>query len=760
MRPEKPPGEHMGERPAEALDPTVVQPGERLPGRRAAAQPGVPAAASMALPNGFRLFEYRIDGVLGQGSFGIAYSATDVNLNARVVVKEYLPEDYAYRGVDQAVYLRPDRDHLLYRDNLESFLVEARTLATFRHRNIVRVARFFEANRTAYMVLEYERGRSLKAWRPKAGEVAEAQIVALFAPLLDGLQAVHQAGYLHRDIKPDNLMVRDEDGSLVLIDFGAARQTASVRAETGVVVTPGYAALEQYAGTESQGPWTDIYGLGATLYWLVTGEKPVDAPQRMQSPDPLPRASEVCAGRYSAEFLAAIDAALSVRPEERPRDVGELRSMLFAAHAGALGLQEALSRGEPRFWRAWRRPSSWPLAAKVALATLLTVMAPLMVASYYTLDRAQAHVAGMELRNLEQLAQSSAGRIAQLLGDSRNLANYVGTDEDFVAYLSRPTADASAAILRKLNGLVAANPDIQFAMVMDTHGTAIVATDPQVAGGNFRFREYFREAMLGRPHMTGIIVGSVAGAAGVFYSRPVFAPSSDRILGAVVVRIRAEPIGRMLAEVQLGHERTPFLIDADGVIVWHPDEKLVFRSLVPLEPETIERIRADKRFRRDRIESANQPKLASVMVGASQAGNVSYYSPLAGRDEIAGFAPVPGHDWVVGVSESHDYFGSALVRLFHHSLYTVALVGAVALLLALLFARGMVRGIASLAEGANALKSGDYEGAHIPVRSADEIGQLARTFNVMIDVLRQRERERGKSQAGPPPAGRKGVTPE
>jgi HAMP domain-containing protein len=702
----------------------------------------------MALPAGFRLFEYRIDGVLGQGAFGIAYSATDVNLNSRVVVKEYLPEDHAYRGVDHAVHARVDRDGVLYRSNLESFLVEARTLATFRHRNIVRVARFFEANRTAYMVLEYERGRSLKAWRPKRGEVPESQIVSLFAPLLDGLQAVHQAGYLHRDIKPDNLVVRDEDGSLVLIDFGAARQTASERAEPGIVVTPGYAALEQYAGAESQGPWTDIYGLGATLYWLVTGEKPVDAPQRMETPDPLPRASDVCAGRYSPEFLGAIDAALSVRPEERPRDVREFRSMLFAAHAGALGLQEALRRGEPRFWRAWRRPASWPLAAKVALGTLLTVMAPLIVASYYTLDRAQAHVAGMELRNLEQLAQSTAGRIAQLLGDSRNLADYVGTDEDFVAFLSRPTPEASAAILRKLQGLVAANRDIQFAMVMDPQGTAIVSTDPQVAGGNFRFREYFQQAMAGQPHMTGIIVGSVAGAAGVFYSRPVLSASGDRILGAVVVRIRAEPIGRMLADVQLGSQRTPFLIDGDGVIVWHPDEKLLFRSLVPLTTETHERILADKRFRRERIESVNQPKLASVMVDAGQPGNVSYYSPISARDEIAGFAPVPGHDWVVGVSESHDYFGAALVRLFHHSLYTVGVVGGLALVLALLLARGMVRRIAELTQGAVALKRGDYERAIIPVRANDEIGQLARTFNVMIDVLRQRERERGARVGG------------
>jgi len=121
-----------------------------------------PAQGTLALPVGFRLMEYRIDAILGQGGFGIAYAATDVNLNAKVVIKEYLPEDFAYRASDQTVSARADQDQPYYQNGLDNFLVEARTLATFRHPNIVRVARFFEANRTAYMVLEYERGQSLK----------------------------------------------------------------------------------------------------------------------------------------------------------------------------------------------------------------------------------------------------------------------------------------------------------------------------------------------------------------------------------------------------------------------------------------------------------------------------------------------------------------------------------------------------------------------------------------------------------------------
>jgi C4-dicarboxylate-specific signal transduction histidine kinase len=187
-------------------------------------------------------------------------------------------------------------------------------------------------------------------------------------------------------------------------------------------------------------------------------------------------------------------------------------------------------------------------------------------------------------------------------------------------------------------------------MVMDPAGTAIVATDPAVMGKNFKFREYFRTAMEGRPFMTGIIVGSVAGAAGVFYSRPVF-DANGKVIGAVVMRIKADPIGRMLANTKVGNDRLPFLVDEDGVIVWHPDERMMFKSLTPLSKDVLDEIVADQRFRRKTIETIDQPWLAKAMVGAKQPGNVTYYSNVNHRDEIAGYAPVPGHNWTVGVSE-------------------------------------------------------------------------------------------------------------
>lgn len=736
---------------------------------RAAAYTPLPPADSLALPVGFRLYEYQIDSVLGQGGFGITYLAKDVNLDAKVAIKEYLPEDFAYRCNDRSVSARTADDVDFYQSGLDSFLVEARTLATFRHPNIVRVARFFEAHRTAYMVLEYERGQSLKAWRKNHPDVAEKDLLTLLWPLLEGLAVVHEAGFLHRDIKPDNIYVRDEDGSLVLLDFGAARQTANARTDQTGIFTPGYGPIEQYAGVERQGPWTDIYALGATLFWLVAGKKPIEASARNGDTDPLPPAVEIGKGKYSVEFLKAIDWALKVQPDDRPRDISEFRTALYAAHASNLGLQEALRAGDERdpvelrqnvgwiaalsqpkvlraklirFGRAVWKPGSWPIAIKMSLAMVLTALMPMLITAYYNLNGSVESVSRSELRNLEQLAQSTAGRISQLLGDSRNLANYLGNDQDFIAFLRKPTDQGKAEIKSKLEGLIKANSDVQLVMVMDTEGTAIVSSDPQVMGRNFKFREYFKEAMAGRNFTTGIIVGAVAGQAGVFFANPM-RDTDGTILGAVVMRILAAPIGKMLDEAQSGSERVPFLVDEDGIIIHHPDPRYMFSSLKPLSKSTMDEIVADQRFRRNKIETVNMPDLAKAMVGNRQGGNITYVSTISGKEEIAGYAPVLGHKWVVGVTETKEYFAAPLNQLFRTVLYSVALVGIIFVVLALWFARSLVRPIEELESAAHALKSGNFDKANLTVRSNDEIGRLARTFNVMIDVLRQRERERG-----------------
>jgi CheY-like chemotaxis protein len=295
-----------------------------------------------AIPVGYQVHEYRIERVLGVGGFGMTYLAHDTNLDTRVAIKEYFPRDLAVRDDKSAeVHPRNEAGREAYKRGLERFLLESRTLAAFRHPNIVRVNRFFEANNTAYMVMDYELGAGLDGWmkqRLAQGGAApdEKSLVRMFVPLLQGLERVHEAGFLHRDIKPANIYVRDADGSLVLLDFGAARQTSVLEAGGMTsIFSPGYSPFEQYHRHGPQGPWSDLYAMGSVLYWFVTGKRPVDAAARIQQ-DPQEPAAKLAKGRYSQGFLQAIDWALTLDEKSRPQTVAEFLPVL-AGDKGALG---------------------------------------------------------------------------------------------------------------------------------------------------------------------------------------------------------------------------------------------------------------------------------------------------------------------------------------------------------------------------------------------------------------------------------------
>jgi tetratricopeptide (TPR) repeat protein len=293
-----------------------------------------------ALPADFQLQEYTLKSVLGHGGFGITYLAFDNNLGKEVAIKEYLPAEFAVRQDGVTVRPRSTTDSEDYQWGLDRFVKEAQTLALFRHPSVVPVYRFFQANGTAYMVMEYQRGQSLsELMRRHRGEFTEEDLMGLIMPVLDGLASVHKIGYLHRDLKPGNIFVR-EDGTPVLLDFGAARNAVGRKSKNLTsIVTPGYAPLEQYFADGNQGPWTDIYALAGILYQAVTGRIPPEAPARVKR-DPIQSALSAGRGRYSDQFLEAIDAALSVEEEQRPQTVDEWRAMLLG---NAPGRTEAVS---------------------------------------------------------------------------------------------------------------------------------------------------------------------------------------------------------------------------------------------------------------------------------------------------------------------------------------------------------------------------------------------------------------------------------
>jgi serine/threonine protein kinase/HAMP domain-containing protein len=758
---------------AQAADPdaTVIL---HADGRGPAVRLPAPRQLPLALAPGFRLHEYRIEKVLGQGGFGITYLATDVHLNSLVAIKEYLPEEIAFRTGDRSISPNASQHRDRYREGLESFLVEARTLATFRHPAIVRVARFFEAHRTAYMVLEYEEGEPLRTWWPAHREVGEAGLLELLLPLLDGLAAVHAAGFLHRDIKPDNIQVRASDGRLVLLDFGSAGQTVAVAGQGAVVVTPGYAPLEQY-GFGRQGAWTDLYALAATLYWAVTGRKPPDAELRAANPrshvpavQAAPAASATGAAvAFGTAFLQAIDWALTVEVAERPQSVAELRRALCTDHIASLDLQEAL-RGQVggdtlpdeahqplherararlrRFFGTLLHPPAWPLALKMTLAMVATALLPMGVTALYNLRTAMDAVTAGELRFVEQIALSSAGRISQFITDNRHLVRALASDEELRRSLALPASAASAPSLaagvgEKLARIVQANPDLERVLLADAAGRVHAASDATLLGTVVAEEPWFRESLQGRAHTGDLALGRNDYFPGMVLAQPV-AASDGTVLGVLALRVRGSSLATIVEEVRNDASLTPFLVDSDGVVLHHLQEDLVYSSLVPLSQQRQTVLAAEQRFRRERIESLNEAELAAAMLRSQKPGHVAYRSAVHAREEIAGYAPVAAHDWVVGVAKSRTDFEAHLRPLYSHLQWSVALVGLLFTGLALRFARSIVRPIRALTQAAGALKDGQYDGAGVEVKRRDELGQLGRTFNVMIDVLRQRERER------------------
>ena len=281
-----------------------------------------------ALPKGYALHEYRIESVLGAGGFGLTYLATDSNLSLKVALKEYLPSDFAARGEDSTVQPKSRDATESFQWGLQRFMAEAKTLASFRHPNIVRVMRFFEANCTGYMVMEFVEGKPLPDWIGPRRPLPQKSFSTLVEPLLEGLEVIHKAGFLHRDIKPANIFMR-EDGSPVLLDFGSARELKGGNQELTAVVTPGYAPLEQYHTQGRQGAWSDLYAFGGVMYWMLTGNKPVEAAARVRQDIMVPAAT-AGAGRYTPEFLAAVDWALKPNDEERPQSVAEFKQRLAA----------------------------------------------------------------------------------------------------------------------------------------------------------------------------------------------------------------------------------------------------------------------------------------------------------------------------------------------------------------------------------------------------------------------------------------------
>jgi serine/threonine protein kinase len=384
-----------------------------------------------ALPPQHKLHWYVMERVLGQGGFGITYLARDTNLDQSVAIKEYLPVEVATRRPDATVSARTAEHDERYRWGLERFIREARTLARFDHPNIVRVLSVFELNGTAYMVMRFEEGETLAATLERKHALGEAELMRVLMPILDGLELVHNAGFIHRDIKPDNIHIRS-DGSPVLLDFGSARYALGHSRTVTILVAPGYAPFEQYYSSgENQGPWTDIYSLGATCYRAIAGRAPLDAIARSKgilgsTQEILVPASAVGTARYSDRFLKAVDHALAFAEKERPQSITEWRKELSGGKAAPAAAKPAGAAAAARVPAPSRiAPMVWGGVGAVIVLAGLAALPWIMPAKQPPVAQAETAKPAADaeaMRRLSALEQKMADEQQKLAEERTRLA--------------------------------------------------------------------------------------------------------------------------------------------------------------------------------------------------------------------------------------------------------------------------------------------------------------------------------------------------
>ena len=291
------------------------------------------------LATGSVLDRYVVGPVLGRGGFGVVYRCLHRELGIQVAIKEYFPAEFAIREVGR---IRPSGmnggEH--FEDGIERFIREGKQLESFRNCPAIASCRdLFRANGTAYMVMDFVRGMPLSkllALRESSAQpIVEADLLELLLPLLEGLKVIHGSEVYHRDIKPSNILIQNDTNQPVLIDFGAAKQTATGLTHSVAPYTDGYAAPEQI-GEGRIGPWTDLYGVGAVMWRAIAGgsppwnpPNPVTVQRRLYSQitgkdDPMPAAELIGKGRFSPSLLRAVDKCLIVSADERVRSCDEL----------------------------------------------------------------------------------------------------------------------------------------------------------------------------------------------------------------------------------------------------------------------------------------------------------------------------------------------------------------------------------------------------------------------------------------------------
>ena len=344
---------------------------------------------------GTRVAEFEITRLIGQGGFGVVYEAWDHTLERVVALKEYMPSSLANRQGDGSVVPSSERHKDAFDMGMRSFINEARLLAQFDHPSLLKVYRFWQERGTTYLVMPCYKGDTLKeALAHKRDAIDQDWLMGIVDGVTQALAVMHKANCYHRDIAPDNIMLLENSGLPVVLDFGAARRViADMTQAITVILKPGYAPIEQYAETPdmSQGAWTDIYALSAVMHVVISGRSPPPSVARMLNDRYVPLAGNAeLQKRFANHILAAVDSGLAVRPEGRPQSITEFRVALDLTNVSEAVPVRPVSASAPKPAEAPTRASSQGISASIALppakkkasvATLATAVTTLVVAS-------------------------------------------------------------------------------------------------------------------------------------------------------------------------------------------------------------------------------------------------------------------------------------------------------------------------------------------------------------------------------------------
>jgi serine/threonine protein kinase len=371
--------------------------------------------------------------VIGKpGGFGITYLGMDLLDGKKVAIKEFLPRDISGRDSDQiTVVAHSHDDEESFSFGMKGFLQEARTLALMDHPNLVRILDFFEANRTAYIVMQYYDGLTLSEYLSlqPSKRMMEAQAIHSMIPILDGLKEVHKKGFLHRDIKPHNIYLTTGNRP-ILLDFGAARQSLGDKSKSlSVVLSEGYAPIEQYQRNAKQGPWTDIYGVAATLYEMVSGIKPPSAMDRLKGECISPPNDQ----HWSKTFLEALSYGMMVEPDERCRSVEEFQTVLLAQSPIDL---PRIRKESPRSSVSLKEATPKPAYRSAAIASFLVLLVIGITLSFSNIKPTNSRITNNQDQSdtnadLNEL-QSSVELGGQLCKELAKAASWIDTSQEVV----------------------------------------------------------------------------------------------------------------------------------------------------------------------------------------------------------------------------------------------------------------------------------------------------------------------------------------